>query len=394
MEADRRANLANLSGTSRRVRIAINAQWLHEAMPTGIGTVTAGILSHLFRSTSSHDYHLFSAGAPSEWARGGLTMHGSPGPKTNKYWRLIWENSALPLAIRRIEPDVFFSTNYSLPVGLKKEMPRVAYVYDLIWMRFPQFFPELSRLMARHRFAYTCRHASWLIVDSVHTGQDIQEFFRYPASRILVAHAAADERRFHPGMRDQPESLQAIRQKYQLPASYCFGLADLRPHKNLLGLCRGFAVAKARYKFNDDLVLAGLNIQEWGSLQRLLGRPVDGIRWMGRIPDDDLPWLYAGATCFAFPSLYEGFGLPVLEAMACGTPVICSRVASLPEVAGGAALMVDPTNQDELVAALGRVLGNHMVREKMREKGLNQAKNFSWQESVRRILDLLENLRG
>jgi len=151
-------------------------------------------------------------------------------------------------------------------------------------------------------------------------------------------------------------------------------------------------LARAKFGFSEELVLAGVRAEQEGELARLAGCALEGIHCLGSVLAADMPLLYAGAACFVFPSFYEGFGLPVLEAMACGTPVICSSVASLPEVAGAAAVMVDPASGDELVQALGRVLGQESLREEMRNRGLAQARKFSWQDSAQKVLDLLEDL--
>ena len=230
--------------------------------------------------------------------------------------------------------------------------------------------------------------------------RDYLAHFRVPAERIVTAPLAAD-----PAFRPQPDAaIAALRARLALPERYVLYLGSNKPHKNLVGLVEAWKIANqqidesasqqipdhvSRFTFHASrLVIAGAWDERYPEAkQRVAALDLgDSVTFLGPVAGADLPALYAGAELFVFPSLYEGFGFPVLEAMACGTPVICSNVSSLPEVAGSAALQVDPRDTDALAAAMDRVLGDAALRQSMRREGLAQAGRFSWTRTAQQTL--------
>ncbi|MDQ4078327.1 MAG: glycosyltransferase family 4 protein, partial [Chloroflexota bacterium] len=185
---------------------------------------------------------------------------------------------------------------------------------------------------------------------------------------------------------------EQIRQKYNLPAIYALFVGTIEPRKNLVSLLKAFRITRERHP-NLKLVLAGKKgwlYEEVFQTLHKLGLESEVIR-LGFVPDEDLPALYSAARYFVYPSLYEGFGLPVLEALACGTPVICSDRSSLPEVAGDAAILVAPDEIGALVQAMERVLIDSTLRQAMRERGIEQARRFSWERAAKETLALYGN---
>jgi len=194
----------------------------------------------------------------------------------------------------------------------------------------------------------------------------------------------------------KPQILKTVaeaRARYGLPERYLLYLGSNKPHKNLRRLVEAWARLQPQ---SMPLVIAGAWDGRYPEArQRAAALSLEGqVRWLGPVPETDLPALYSGSLLFVFPSLYEGFGLPVLEAMACGTPVVCSNSSSLPEVAGDAALLVDPMNTEELVTAVRTALENESLRQDMTEKGLKRAQGFSWLQTAQRTLEVYRSAKS
>jgi alpha-1,3-rhamnosyl/mannosyltransferase len=226
-----------------------------------------------------------------------------------------------------------------------------------------------------------------VIVPSAATRADLVSLLHVPGEKITVVPLAVDTR-FAP---QATTEIARVRAKYSLPEKYILSVAINKPHKNLATLIDAW---RALSDSECALIIAGA----WDARYVLRSMPGEnrqlGIRFLHNLPDDDLPALYAGAAVFVFPSLYEGFGLPPLEAMACGAPVVCSNAASLPEVAGDAALLVNPRDAGEIVAALRRILSDVSLREQLRGKSLVRAAQFSWARAARETLRVYQDIVG
>jgi len=294
---------------------------------------------------------------------------------------------AIPRTLRRLEADLYHSPFYLMPY--RPGLPTLLTMYDLIPLLFPQQVSPAARLLFRWMTALALRAASHVIAISQATRRDLQAFYHLPPRKVTTIPLAADPS-FHP---QPPAEIERVRRKYGLPERYLLYLGINKPHKNLVRLID----ALSRLTFDVSrftLIIAGAWDPRYPEPQQraeALGLD-NAIRFLGPVPEADLPALYSGATLFVFPSLYEGFGLPVLEAMACGTPVICSNTSSLPEVAGEAAVMVNPLDVDELAAAMERVLGDSALREEMSGKGVMQARRFSWERTARETLKVYESV--
>ncbi len=289
----------------------------------------------------------------------------------------------IPRLLRRLGADVYHSPYYLMPY--RPQLPTVVTVYDLIPLLFPQHVSPTARLLFRWMTALALRTASRVIVISQATRRDLLTLYHLPPQKVTAIPLAADPG-FHP---PPPTEVERVRRKYALPEDYLLYLGINKPHKNLVRLIDAFS----RITFHVSrftLVIAGA----WDSRypeprQRAEALGLENVvRFLGPVLEADLPALYAGAALFVFPSLYEGFGLPVLEAMACGTPVVCSNTSSLPEIMGEAALTFDPLNVKEMAAKIEEALGDESLRGEMREKGLRQAAKFSWERTARETLEV------
>ena len=258
-------------------------------------------------------------------------------------------------------------------MDLYNSTPGVVTVYDLSFLRFPRAFKTVNRIYLTASTRATVRRAKRVLTISEHARRDIVRLLSVPEQRVDVAYPAAEERyRLMPA--DVVETFRVAR---GLPRAYVFALGTLEPRKNLVGLLHAYARLRTP---RVPLYVAGGSGWRFSPIfdtVRQLGLQ-DDVHFLGFVPEDDLPLWYNGARLFAFPSLYEGFGLPVLEAMACGTPVVTSTAASLPEVAGQAAVLVPPQDTNRLAQEMERVLDDPQRQMEMRAAGRIQASRFSW----------------
>ena len=289
------------------------------------------------------------------------------------------------------EADVFHSPHSELPRPPRRRRGprRILTVYDTIPLRFPQFFTDVQ--VRRMRAVYrSLRPDDWALAISESTKRDLCEDCRIDPARVQVTPLAADPDVFHP--RATAAEIAAARARFGIRTdAYLLSLNTLEPRKNLAAAISAFArLVRAGEAHDTSLVLVGARGWKTEGLDAALaeaGPARDRIVLAGYVPDAELAALYGGAVAFVYPSLYEGFGLPPLEAMQCGVPVITSNTSSLPEVVGDAGLTADPRDVDAIAAAVAAVLGDSALRAAMRERSLARAALFSWERCVRQTVE-------
>ncbi len=301
----------------------------------------------------------------------------------------IQQQWILPGILRQAGARLYHSPYYLMPY--RPGVPSVVTCYDLIPLVCPEYFTGTQRLIYRLTHILALKAARVVLAISEATKADLARAFHLDPQRIHVTPLAADFS-FTPR---PPAQIVAVRAKYALPERYVLYLGINKPHKNLARLVQAWQAANLRSQFPDlKLVIAGQWDERYPEARRLaeeLGLK-DQVVFAGPVSEADLPALYSGALLFVFPSLYEGFGLPVLEAMACGTPVVCSNTSSLPEVAGNAALLVEPQDVTALADAVSRAANDEELRQAMRKKGLTQAARFSWERTAQETLTVYRHL--
>ncbi len=264
--------------------------------------------------------------------------------------------------------------------------PLLVTVYDVSFKTHPQFHTQENIDLCTRTFTAAINRGAHFVAISAHSRRDLIEQFRVAPDEVAVVPCTYDESRFYPRT---PRERDALRARYKLPPQFALFLASLEPRKNLATVLK----AVADYAVPLPIVIAGGKGWLNDRLRDDIARAGTRVQHIGYVPDDDLPALHSAATCLVFPSLYEGFGLPVLEAMACGTPAITTRVSSLPEVGGAAALYLnDPTNAEELAALLERVAADADLREAHRQAGLEQAKQFTPARIAQQMVALYRRL--
>lgn len=306
----------------------------------------------------------------------------------------LWTHIRLSLEMARRAPDVLFVPSHVLP--LLRPRRSVATIHDLGYRHFPGAHPAAQRLYLDWSTRWNARTSARVIADSRATKDDLVRFYHTPAGKIIVAYPGLD-----PALRrvEDPQRLQEIESRYGIAGDYLLTLGTLQPRKNLTRLIEAFSRSQAQAY---QLVIAGKKGWLYNDLFAQVSRLGLSHRviFTGYLPDEDKPALISGATALVFPSLYEGFGFPVIEAMACGTPVVCSNTSSLPEIAGdastgteqAAALLVDPLDVAALAAAIDRILSDSVLRWTLIARGYIKAAQFTWQACARTVLAVLEEV--
>ncbi len=308
----------------------------------------------------------------------GLVVQRSRWPTHKPLFRIMWEQTVLPLVLYRRKVDLLHALAFVAPAAIS--IPFVTTVYDLSFVHFPEAFRPFKRWYLRTLTRYSSRRASAIIAISESTRRDVIAAFGISPKKVHTVYCGVDSA-FKPLPTAQVE---AFRAKHGLPERFVFRLGTIEPRKNVEGVIRAYAGWRTRDPTAPPLVIAGGKgwyYQEVFRLVEALGL-TQYIHFPDYVPQADLPLWYNAASLLVYPSRFEGFGLPVLEAMACGTPVVTSNVSSLPEVAGNAAVQVSPTDTHALSQAMETVFTDAGLAQSMREKGLQQAARFSWRKAA------------
>ena len=292
---------------------------------------------------------------------------------------------AIPKIVGKVGGSLYHSTYYLMPYRVN--VPVVFTCYDLIPLIYPQYFSPLQRMIYRVAHRIAARASSCIIAISESTKSDLTKYFSIDEQKISAIPLAADKT-FNP----QPmDTIKVARSRYDLPSRYCLYVGTNKPHKNLLGLLNAWKLLHDKKALEGhSLVIAGQWDPRYPEAKELT--LVSGLNncvtFTGEVNEEYLPALYSGATVFVQPSLYEGFGLPIIEAMSCGTAVTCSNTSSLPEVAGDAAILFDPKDTKSIADTLGSLLADSNKLSSLREKSIQQASRFSWQKTALNTIEI------
>ncbi len=307
-----------------------------------------------------------------------------------KPWRMaVWLGQLAGVGLDRLLPDaeLYHATEHLL-MPLHR-VPTVLTVHDLIFKLFPRYHKRLNYWFLNAAMPLFVRRADVIIAISQATRRDLMTHYGTPPEKITVVYEAAAPC-FRP---PAPEAVVTVRARYGLPERFLLTVGTIEPRKNLSRLLEALVRLRQRY---PDLHLVVVGSRGWlyqGFFQRIVELALqDVVHLPGYVPDADLPAVYGAAMLMVMPSLYEGFGLPVLEAMACGAPVVCSRAASLPEIGGEAARYFDPTDVEDMTQTLDQVLADAELRAAMATAGLEQAAQFSWDRVARETVAVYEKV--
>ena len=358
----------------------------------GISQYTYHLVKNMLRIDSVNKYYLFNYNkSPYEWDnfRENAKEIILRFPQRHAF-KTIWENVLAPMASRKYDIELWFSPDFYIPKWLRRKS--VITVCDLIFERFHDVRTNKLASALSRKVAFSIERASKIIAISSFTHGQILERYRVSPSKVTVIPLAADEK-FHK-INDE-FALHRVLRRYGIEFDYILYVGEISDRKNLIRLLEAYDSLKKKCKLRQrKLVLVGKETIDTEKIVSEVKRLnlESQILFTGYVPDEDLPFLYNGASVFAFPSLYEGFGIPPLEAMQCHVPVVASSATSIPEVVGAGALLFDPYNVEDIADKLDQVLNRKIDLDALLQAGLKQADQFSWEDSARRTIALLESV--
>ncbi len=366
------------------MRVGIDARVLF-GPHTGDRTYSLNLLRQFAQMNLPHQFFLFS----DRWGDLPFELPSNFRPVLlPRISRRLYTAILLPRACSAYRVDLLH-VQYIAP--LFSPCPIVTTVHDVHWRRFPETFPIKDRVMMEIFLPLTLYKASAVITDSMASRNDLMQFFKVPPSKLRVIYLAAEELFF---VKLSESERQTILRRYGLTEGYVLFVGVLQPRKNLERLLDAFALLRPKFECLPLVIVGKLGWKTRRLLQLVnelkLG---DCVKFIGYVPDEDLPAVYQSAKIFAYPALWEGFGLPVLEAMASGVPVLTSATSSLIEIASDAAVLVDPLSVRSIFEGMYQLLTDEKLRDELRQRGLERARQFSWLKTAKETLQVYEQVK-
>jgi glycosyltransferase involved in cell wall biosynthesis len=370
------------------MRIGIDARPLREPQTSGIPMYVRSLLSHLLKIDQENEYILYAHKdfelpfnfKNVEKKTGALTRYGS-----------VWMQMELPFWLKRDKIDVFWGTQHILPLMVSRDIKTVLTIHDLIHYVFPKTMKPLNFVINKLIIPSSVRRADFLVAISNWTLSDVFKYLQPIEKRSKVVHLAI-------GKQFKPQNInisrKIVKDKFGIDFPYILSVGTFEPRKNIGGLFNAFS--SIADKIPHHLVVVGQ--KGWKNKKSLeeitLSQYHDRVHLIGYVDDEFIPYIYSAADVFVFPSFYEGFGLPPLEAMACGVAVITSNVSSLPEVVGDAAVLTNPRDPAAIGLEIIKILQDLKLRESLIKKGQMQISKFSWEKTAKEMLEIFETVHS
>lgn len=362
----------------------------------GIGRYTRELVQTTLATDTENAYVLFSAPPPPEktlsqiFPVNGRIQH-KIAPLSEQWLYRLWYRARLPISVQRFtgKLDLFHSPDFVLP-PVSSNTPTLLTVHDLSFVHFPEVYPEVLVNYLNKVVPWSVGRATHILADSVATKHDLMALWQVADEKITVLYSGVNES--FERVKDD-EKITAVRSKYDLgDRPYLLSVGTVQPRKNYQMLIQAFAPLADKIPHN--LYIAGGKGWLYEEMMAEIEKQnlTDRVRFIGFIDDEDLPTLYSGADLYLFPSIYEGFGLPMLEAMACGVPVIASDVSSLPEVGQETAVLLPPHDLDKWTTAIESILSDPEQQQRMKNAGYHRVNQFSWEKSASQLLEIYRNL--
>jgi glycosyltransferase involved in cell wall biosynthesis len=369
------------------MKIGIEAERANLPNPTGVERYAAELIKNFARMDSRNEYVLYFRTKPQQWfyeLPKNFSIKVMPFPKFWTQIRISWEMLIHPV-------DLLFIPASALPFWHPKKS--IATVHDVAWRIYPGAFTKIMRRYLEWSTKLAIKSAAKVITVSEATKKDLEKFYGVPAEKVAVTYLGMNSTDYRPMTYEQ---VQPVLDKHGLVyQKYILFVGTMQPRKNIVRLVEAFEKLRKENRIEEKLAIFGGKGWLWEPiLEKIETAGKDGsIKYFSYAPQEDLPYLYAGAKLLTLPALYEGFGLPPLEAMASGTPVVVSNISSLPEVVGDAGKLIEPTSVDSIAAGLLDVLTNPELRESMVKKGIEQSKKFTWENTAKETLNIFESLK-
>lgn len=372
------------------MRIWIDGFEANVLQRVGSGKVAVELLRNIEKLDYKNDYTILLASPP---------LPDMPAERSGFKYKILSPSKlktiiAIPwhLFHSKIKPDVIFSPTHYIPRFTN--IKRVNIVFDLSFLHFKQLFNKKDLYQLTNWTSYSIQNASHIITISQSSKKEIVKNYDVSKDKVTVANPGFDEKQFHPT--SDLEKIDLVLQKYNIDLPYVLYAGTIQPRKNLIRLIESFQKIAGMKLVLVGKYSGGKGRQAWMT-EEILAAPKkfgieDKVIFTNFVPASDLPLLMAGAVAYILPSLWEGFGIPPVEAMACGTPVIVSNVSSLPEVVGEAGLLIDPKSTDQIEQAIRLISTDKKLRAKLIKKGFDQAKKYSWKKMSRQVIKVLEEV--
>ncbi len=380
------------------MKIAFDAQLLLKGEKTGIAWCAENVLMEFAKANEAEKYlNFFSLGYKEEdkLQAGKYKEKGYRLQECRWFhdvlYRMGWNFIPIPYSFffgKKADVTVFF--NYAIPPGVKGK--KIVFIHDMAYKAYPETVRAKTRNFLEMTLQKSCRRADKIVTISEFSKSEIIKYLKIEEKKIEVVPLGVDFGRFHTGYTEKQK--QKVAEKYKIPSDYFLYLGTIEPRKNLERLIYAYAKVLEREPDVPDLILAGRKGWLCEAIYQAVGelKIQRKVHFLGYVSDEDVPVLLSGAKIFLFPSLYEGFGLPPLEAMACGVPVITSKAASLIEVAGDAAVLVDPYDEACIVQELYSLWKEENRRKVLSERGIQRVKSYSWVRTGKMLEDICEKL--
>ena len=356
---------------------------------SGLGNYSRNTIRQLSSGFPENQYHLYiprekgcienqflqnqTPVFPSSWS----------GRKFPSFWRSFW----LSKALEQDGIDLYHGLSAEIPFGIHKHKVRtVVTIHDLIFLRYQQWYKTIDRVIYTRKSRYACGAADSIIAISEQTKSDIIEFFGIPADRITVVYQGCDPAFYHTANEKKRE---IYRKKYSLPEQYLLYVGTIEPRKNLLQVIKALHMSGSGL----PLIVIGRPTSYAKTVRQYISdHGLENILFLGNVPNEDLPALYQMAEIFIYPSRFEGFGIPILEALNSGTPVITSKGSCFPEAGGQHSLYIDPDQPQEIAESIRKILEDPGLARQMSEMGKKHAERFREETMAAAIMDVYENL--
>lgn len=357
------------------MRIAIDGQSIAN-IKSGLGIYTERLFHTLKTSDPNNDYVL---------------IQKKQGSGERTYQRMFWENCILPFRAAKEGVDILHIPAFAAPLWKAGRWKTVITIHDLIGKLFPENLSFFSRFYWGKWLPLANRFGDCIIVDSECTKIDVIKYLKVDSEKVRVIYLAASD---HFTNHKSQNEIERVCIKHRVKRPYLLFVGNIEPRKNLARVIRAFSNVRKKDKSELNLVIVGSKAWDYPNIHKLINELElsDSILCLNYVDDEDLVSLYNGGELLVFPSLYEGFGLPIVEAMQCGMPVLTSNLSSMPEVGGKAAYYVNPYEEREIEEGMRLILTDSQLQNELRAKGLIQAKQFSWKQTAEQTLAVYQEL--